>query len=67
VNYTYVPVDYSITFVNAKTGEVLGEGDPLPATDKDCPYFALIDDDGKDYSSPEEDEVVAAVNGFDFS
>jgi hypothetical protein len=67
IDYTYVPVDYTLTFVQAQTGEVIGEGDPLPSSEKDCPFVAFIDDDGKSYSTPDEDDVVAAVKAYDFS
>ena len=67
IDYTYVPVDYTLTFVQAQTGEVIGEGDPLPSSETDCPYVAFIDDEGYSYTTPEEDDVVAAVKAFDFS
>ena len=66
IDYTYVPVDYTLTFVEARTGEVLGEGDALPADDADCPFIAFIED-GKAYSSPDDDQVTEAVNAFEFS
>jgi hypothetical protein len=66
IDYTYVPVDYTLTFVEAQTGEVIGEGDSLPSDDADCPFIAFIKD-VKAYSSPDNDDVVAAVNAFDFS
>ena len=66
IDYTYVPVDYTLTFVEAQTGEVVGERRPAARGGADCPFIAFIED-GKAYSSPDNDDVVAAVNAFDFS
>ncbi|WP_167736412.1 hypothetical protein [Nocardioides sp. 1609] len=65
VTYTFVTVPYSLRFVEAATGRDLGTAPDLAAPAADCPFVAFIED-GRAYSSVDDEELQAAIAAHEF-
>ncbi|WP_187366844.1 hypothetical protein [Nocardioides dongxiaopingii] len=66
ITYTYVTVPYSLRFAEAATGRDLGTAPDLEAPEASCPFIAFIED-GRAYSSIDDEALQAAIAAHEFA